>query len=348
VAAVSIPLVSVPQEPMPLTCVEQPSAGTEFLGQLEGLIGDSAPAEESPAEAIPSAAIFDIFPLLAGAGIPAAFGMPSAGAEAGDGGETVGALSAGATPEILDDSKPAIQPEAEMAFAVRMVDQATPETTPEPGTGKNSPQQIPPSAARVTERLEDVAAADEPTTPQNLAGAASHSAPQPAAATVNPNAGNIRAVETTEAPQPAAAIEPATPAVKPAAKEVTEISLSVGARPESPAQERIAIRMVQRGGEVHVSVRTPDPELTQSLRQNLARLSSALDDAGFRVETWRPAEQVAAAPRDFSQDTSHRHQPDPDARSGYNGRGQQNGRQQRRNPDDRPRWAAELASQRIQ
>ena len=136
------------------------------------------------------------------------------------------------------------------------------------------------------------------------------------------------------------------------APEVTEISLSVPlGQADSGAEERVAIRMVQRGAEIHVSVRAPDHEVAQSLRQDLSRLASSLDEAGFRAEAWRPGVASVAAPssaqaqRDLSQDTPHRGATGPDPRSGGQ-HGQGSGEQKRRQQDERPRWVAELEQHR--
>ena len=122
-------------------------------------------------------------------------------------------------------------------------------------------------------------------------------------------------------------------------------------RADGPGEERVTIRMVQRGADIQVSVRTPDTQLSQALRQDLGKLASGLDQAGFRTETWRPVVTGVAAPsstaanQDFSQNAARRDASNPDSRSGGNeGRGA--GDQRRRQQDDRPRWVAELEEQK--
>ena len=130
--------------------------------------------------------------------------------------------------------------------------------------------------------------------------------------------------------------------------EVTDVSVTIPLpRTDSAGEERVAIRMVQRGAEIHVSVRTPDHQLTQSLRQDLGKLTANLDQSGFRTETWRPAVTPAAAAsqtntrHEFSQGSPYRDAPNPDGRSGgQNQRGA--GGQKRRQQEERPRWVAEL------
>src|SRR5208283_2126340 len=51
---------------------------------------------------------------------------------------------------------------------------------------------------------------------------------------------------------------------------------------------RAAVRLVERGGEVHVAVRTSDAGLAADLRQGLPALAAKLEQNGFRTETWHP------------------------------------------------------------
>jgi hypothetical protein len=164
-----------------------------------------------------------------------------------------------------------------------------------------------------------------------------------------------RAPETPNIPRDAASVEHVSAA--PAAlrsnptSTVTDISVSVPVpRPDAVGDERATIRMVQRGQEIHVSVRTPDTQVAQALRQDLGKLSAGLDQAGFRTETWRPT-AAGAAPQ--SNSNSHREpsqgSPNRDSAGsgpqsgGQNGRGA--GEQRRRQQEERPRWVAELEQQ---
>jgi hypothetical protein len=131
---------------------------------------------------------------------------------------------------------------------------------------------------------------------------------------------------------------------------VTDISITVPiVRANAAGEERVAIRMVQRAGEIHVSVRTPDSQGAQALRQDLGRLASSLNEAGFRTETWRPGAVNATSAstqthKEFSQDTPNRDRTGSNAQSGGSqGRGA--GEQKRRQQDERPRWVAELETQ---
>jgi hypothetical protein len=50
--------------------------------------------------------------------------------------------------------------------------------------------------------------------------------------------------------------------------------------------QRVELRMVERGGEVHVAVRTPDSRLAGSLREDLPVLSARLEQTGLRAAAW--------------------------------------------------------------
>jgi hypothetical protein len=170
-------------------------------------------------------------------------------------------------------------------------------------------------------------------------------APAPATSSAQQNSSSAGAAS------PVARISEAPAAAVPltSKSQVTDVSVSVPIpRPDASTDDRVAIRMVQNGAEIHVSVRTPDTQLAQSMRQDLGKLSTGLDQAGFHTEAWRPAAANTAAQ---SNDSSHRGSsqgsPNRDG-NGQNARsgGQGNsGEQRRRQQDERPRWVAELEQQ---
>jgi hypothetical protein len=135
---------------------------------------------------------------------------------------------------------------------------------------------------------------------------------------------------------------------------VTDVSVTIPIpRADASGDDRVAIRMSQVGSEIHVSVRTPDSQLAESLRHDLGKLSSGLDQGGFRTETWRPTPAGAAVQsnanpqRESSQGSPNRDAGGPDGRSAGNN-GHSPGEQKRRQQDERPRWVAELEQQRNQ
>lgn len=72
-------------------------------------------------------------------------------------------------------------------------------------------------------------------------------------------------------PEPAATREPAR-----------TITLEV-----NQGQQRVAVRVLDRGGEIHLDVRTPDAGLAGALRRDLPSLAARLEQTGLRAESWR-------------------------------------------------------------
>jgi hypothetical protein len=107
--------------------------------------------------------------------------------------------------------------------------------------------------------------------------------------------------------------------------------------PDSTGQDT-AVRFVERAGEIHVSVRTSDVEMAQSLRGGLSDLVNHLENGGIRTEVWQPG---SASNASTSQNDSHQPFADPD---GSNGRQYQSGSnsEQESKQQNRPRWVEEL------
>jgi hypothetical protein len=85
----------------------------------------------------------------------------------------------------------------------------------------------------------------------------------------------------TELPAPPPAVR------QPAAARSIQLAVDSGDR-------RVEVRLVERAGEVHVDVRTPDSKLAADLGADLPALSSRLENTGFRAEAWRPGSMDAA------------------------------------------------------
>ena len=109
--------------------------------------------------------------------------------------------------------------------------------------------------------------------------------------------------------------------------------------PDSTGQDT-AVRFVERAGEVHVSVRTADAEMAQSLRGGLNDLVNRLEDGGIRTEVWQPG---SASNTSTSQNDSHQPFADPD---GSNGRQYASGSnsEHESKQQSKPRWVEELES----
>jgi hypothetical protein len=102
----------------------------------------------------------------------------------------------------------------------------------------------------------------------------------------------------------------------------------------SEGDQRVAVRLVERQGEVHVEVRTPDAGLAGDLRRDLPSLAARLEQSGIRAETWRGE---AEGRRPSGSDSPGA---EPDANAGQ-GRRQQ-GREGREDP---PRRSPEAEQQ---
>jgi Flagellar hook-length control protein FliK len=72
---------------------------------------------------------------------------------------------------------------------------------------------------------------------------------------------------------------------------VQEISIRI-APPDAPP---VDLRVVERSGQVHIDVRTPDAGMQTSLRQDLGTLTNSLKSAGYHTETFTPSSSLARA-----------------------------------------------------
>src|SRR5260370_882105 len=72
---------------------------------------------------------------------------------------------------------------------------------------------------------------------------------------------------------------PAMPAANPHPAEAHSISLRVA----DTGDQRVELKVTDRGGEVHVSVRTAGSDLAAPLRENLGDLVHRLEQTGFRA-----------------------------------------------------------------
>jgi len=113
---------------------------------------------------------------------------------------------------------------------------------------------------------------------------------------------------------PVAPMETPAPPTPPSAR---QIDLTV----PNDAGRQVDIRILQRGSDVQVTVRTPDGDLAQSLRHNLPELSATLSRGGLREEAVSTAQSHSAGDgdrgnnsrnngdRQSSQDPEDRDQP---------------------------------------
>jgi len=138
--------------------------------------------------------------------------------------------------------------------------------------------------------------------------------------------------DSARAPEQAAgprAVEIEPPDAPPAnSAQVRDVRMQV----TGSENQRVDVRVLDRGGELRVSVRADDPSLVRSLQDNMADLSTRLDQAHFRSEIWTP--RTEAVSRTDSSSTNGRTLSNGNESSGQDGQGrQQNGRQ-----NHQPAW----------
>jgi hypothetical protein len=140
------------------------------------------------------------------------------------------------------------------------------------------------------------------------------------------------------------------------AQPLREISLVVP-QPKTgsgEASEPVEVKVLDRSGQLHVAVRSADPQLNASLRDHLGDLVTRLEDRGYRTETWRPSDAAAASNavssvsettgRSFSgfERDGYSHA----GRDGQSSGGDQSSEQQRRGRDETaPEWLEALEQQ---
>jgi hypothetical protein len=228
----------------------------------------------------------------------------------------------------------------EMAFATRV--------QPVQSTEHSAlPAEMASTAAVASASKKVVAAADAETAPSAdpHAPVSTANTTIEAATSTQPNAEpattSSHAAPATQSAEPPAAPEENLPK---ATTPLKDISLQVN----QPGNERVDIRVVQQGSEVHVSVHSGDASLNSGLRQGLSELQSKLEETGYRSEMWRPGASstpLAAAPS--SQESSN-HSRGGDGQPQQGGSQQESGRrnqnQSNQNQSSQPHWVEELKS----
>jgi nucleosome-remodeling factor subunit BPTF len=152
---------------------------------------------------------------------------------------------------------------------------------------------------------------------------------------------------------PAAPEPPEAPREQPREPAVRELSLDLR-RPSTDGRDsgQVSLRVVERGGEVQVAVRTTDPQLAGDLRQNLPDLVSELSGRGYRAETWQPlassGAEASALPRaastaaDSGAGQNYSGQTGDGSRNGGSPAGQQQQQQRHGQDPSQPSWLQAL------
>jgi hypothetical protein len=125
------------------------------------------------------------------------------------------------------------------------------------------------------------------------------------------------------------------PLVRPTSA-VHQLSLRMGSGRES----NVDVHLVERRGNVHVSVRTPDNALAGRLRDQIGDLVTHMDRRGYQTDTWLPGDSRTQSPTSLKEPanascTEGHSQPGGDHSSGGQG-GEQRHQQQS------PEWFKEL------
>jgi hypothetical protein len=95
-------------------------------------------------------------------------------------------------------------------------------------------------------------------------------------------------------------------------------------------ESRVEVRLSERGGEVKMTVRTPDGNLASTLRENLPALSTRLTESGFKSEAWHPAAASTNEWRHTAQSSAGGAFQDANSQSREQNRESQDGAGQRR------------------
>lgn len=107
-------------------------------------------------------------------------------------------------------------------------------------------------------------------------------------------------------------------------------------RVSQPAAPPVDLHFSERAGEIHVSVRTPDATLENSIRQNLPTLTGSLERAGYHTETFVPQTNSAAQMSSRKEgDSSH---PDWTGRGNSGDPSQNRRHQQQQSRDQREKF----------
>ena len=238
-----------------------------------------------------------------------------------------------------------------LAFSTRLVPSHSPQT-PSATAPRPAAEAPPTTAARPTDTQpdagRDIDAASSVTAKPAVhrapaADEAASSAAAPSSPALDVAARTVPATDSSDARHAADAAPAATAPARPTA------SVDVPAEPPKVASavhdirlqinggdQRVDVRIVERGGDVHVAVRTPDANLAGTLREDLPSLSARLEETGFHAETWHTG--LPAQERQAVVETASAAAPqNQDNHPGHDRGQQQDGRQQPRNQQDQPR-----------
>jgi hypothetical protein len=211
--------------------------------------------------------------------------------------------------------------------------------TPEKPTGESD--QVSTDAATATDRTHAGPVSDP------LVKADVNLSAQPAAAPGRPE---TTATTTTSRSEAAPAQSNSSPAARmeqvieaPAAPQTSGRDITV--RVPDSTERGTDVRFLERGGEVHVSVRTSDTEMAQTLRGGLGDLVGRMEHTGIRTEVWKPGQDATPSQSDSRQQSfEQRGEEKGDSRGSGSGKNPQGSdeREDRRQQAEKPGWVEEL------
>jgi hypothetical protein len=114
-------------------------------------------------------------------------------------------------------------------------------------------------------------------------------------------------------------------------------------RIEQPDASPVDLRVVERSGQLHVDVRTPDAAMQTSLREDLGTLTNSLQGTGYHAEIFTPSSGVGRTASSAQTGNQNEHRDFPQNRGGSGGSSE--GRRQQQ-PQKRPStWLEEMEDQ---
>jgi hypothetical protein len=192
-----------------------------------------------------------------------------------------------AAPETPPSSDAHVEPavaRAPAASATNSVQASAPVQPAQQSSNQPSPQDPNKNPKQDRDEAAVTATKAEPAAPASTLPAAAASASTVIAPPASTPAAAISQAPVKEA-TPVAHTAPATEVVdKPAAAPAQRISLSVS----DSDNQRVEVHLMERAGEVRVSVRTADEGLTHSMRADLGSLSGKLTQSGYSTESFAP------------------------------------------------------------
>lgn len=153
------------------------------------------------------------------------------------------------------------------------------------------------------------------------------------------NSAPVKAAQENGPPQ---LLEPPNQATGRGGESVRDISL----RLSNGEQGSVQVRFSEKAGELQVSVRTPDTDLSRGLRDGLSDLVGRLQNSGYRAETWQPSGGGAFTGQERGQDAPAQGGSSQQRNGGGSGSGagQQNPHDQQQPDEQTPKWVHELES----